>query len=207
MKRKSIDSQISKINRMFGKVINTTTWDGTTKEIPGCVDLLVVDASIVSTRDLFNMVNLGRRKHNSWFLDLNNAYDLVKIPETSYHLSNVNITNTITSKELIVKGDDVAFGRKDFLLEKIFPCFGRRPLTLHEVLNLAFQYPGIFNEKIHGIQAYASRFTKEDNSLKPLTDDTMEIYRKGNTGKGFLKLAREKYRYSEDTKIIPFIEI
>lgn len=207
MKRKSIDAQISKILRIFGERISTTTWDGNNEKIEGCIDLLVVNVSTISTRDLFNTINLGCRKHNSWFLDLTHAYDLVETPETSYTLTNVNISTCTAAKNFLTK-DTVSVSRKLGLLEKTFPCFrAKRPLTFHEVLNLAFQYPGIFNESIHGIQAYGSRFTKEVDTLNPATDDTMEIYRKGNPGKGFLKLAREKYRYSEDTKIIPFVEM
>lgn len=207
MKRKSIDAQISKIHRVFDERITTTTGDGGFEKIEGCVDLLVVHVSIVSTRDLFNTINLGCRKHNSWFLDLAHAYDLIKTPDTSYCLRNVNISTCTASKDFFIN-DGVSVSRRFGLAEKIFPCFRtKRPLTLHEVLNLAFQYPGIFNDTIHGIQAYGSRFTKEVDTLNPTTDDTMEIYRKGNPGKGFLKLAREKYRYSENTKIIPFVEV
>lgn len=205
MKRKTIDQQVEKIFRMFGKRITITTSDGKIKMFEGCIELLVVHPSIVSTRELFDKVNLGCKKHNSWFLDLKNAYDLIEIPETSYTLKNVNVSNTIALKNLIGKKYD-SVGRKFGLVQKMFPCFGKRPLTLHEVLNLAFQYPDIFNEKVHGIQAYGSRFTKEVDTLNPSTDDTMEIYRKGNPGKGFLKLAREQYRYNEDSKIIPFLE-
>ncbi len=207
MRRKSIDTQISKIERVFGKRITSNMGDGGFNEIKNCVNLLVVHPSRIHPRDLFDAVNLGYKKHNSWFLDLTNSYDLIEVPNTeSYELRNVNITNTVTSKDFLLKGSCTVSRRLDHAKE-IFPCFGRRPLTLHEVLNLAFQYPRIFNDTIHGIQAYGSRFTKEVDSLSPSTDDTMEIYRKGNPGKGFLKLAREKYRYSEDTKIIPFVEI
>jgi len=207
MKRKSIDAQISKIERVFGKRITASMGDGGFDQIKNCVNLLVVHPSTVSTRELFDSVNLGCKKHNSWFLDLINSYDLIEVPNTeSYELRNVNVTNTAASKDFLLKRY-VTVSRRLGLVEKTFPCFGRRPLTLHEVLNLAFQYPRIFSDAIHGIQAYGSRFTKETDSLSPFTDDTMEIYRKGNPGKGFLKLAREKYRYNEDTKIIPFVEI
>jgi hypothetical protein len=207
MRQKSIDSQINKIEKVFDKRITAVTdaRKADTK-INGNIDLLVVHVDIVSTRDLFNSINLGCRKHNSWFLNLINAYDLVKTPGRSYILGNVNITACVIPKNLSVP-DKITVGRKTGLVEKTFPCFGHRPLTLHEVLNLAFQYPGIFTEKIHGIQAYGSRFTKEEDSLNLATDDTMEIYRKGNPGRGFLKLAREQYRYHEDTKIIPFVEV
>lgn len=208
MKQKSIDSQINKIFKIFGNRITTTTSDGKTmlaKNKSGNVDLLVVSVNEIFTRDLFSAINLGCRENNSWFLDLKNAYDLVKVPETSYVLKNVNITSTVVPKNFAAPNNGA--GRSTGLMEKTFPCFGNRPLTFHDVLNLAFQYPGIFNENIQGIQAYGSRFTKEEATLKPSSDDTLEIYRKGNVGKGFLKLAREHYRYHEDTKIIPFIEL
>jgi hypothetical protein len=210
MKRKSIDSQISKVQKIFGgERITTITGSGKIPEyLPHCIDLLVVNVSTISTRDFFNTINLGCRKHNSWFLDLTHAYDLVKTTETSYMLENVNIVNTTIQKGFLPYKKGEAVGRFTGFHEKTFSCFdNERPLTFHEVLNLAFQYPGIFSDKVHGIQAYGSRFTKEPDSLKPATDDTLEIYRKGNIGKGFLKLAREQYRYNEDSKIIPFVQI
>lgn len=170
-----LKSQVSKIDEVFGKRIKTfTELRNVVPNKNGNVDLLVVNVRKVSTRDLFNSIDLGCREHNSWFLNLVNAYDLVETPESSYILRNVNITTCIAPKNFLL-ADETSVGRKMRLAEKTFPCFGQRPLTLHEVLNLAFQYPEIFNKKIHGIQAYGSRFTKEEDSLNLATDDTLEM--------------------------------
>jgi hypothetical protein len=186
-----IDDQLSKIEKIFGERISTVKSGSSLKTLEGCVPLLVVDRTKISTRDLFNAIDLGNTKHNSWFLDLDRAYDLVTWPDLSYTLENVNITRTSVPKNFLAS--DVPVSRKFGLAQNTISCFNvQRPLTFHEVVNLAFQYPSIFNKTIHGIQAYGSRFTKEEDTLNPGTDDTLEIYRKGNPGKGFLKLGQRE---------------
>lgn len=218
MRRKSITFQIDSLVNVFGKKLNTVHSESSLKEIKGCLDLLIVDPDIVSTKDLFYAINLGLKKHNSWFLDEKFIYDLVAPSiyndnvNYNYILQNVSIDSSIAPKYFI-DFNSIPEAKSDFHKRKydlsscIFARFGQeRPLTFHEVLNLAFQYPKIFNEKVYGMQAYGSRFTKAVDK-NPLIDDTLEIYRKGNIGKAFLKMAREQYRYNEDTKIIPFVKV
>ncbi|MBP9765949.1 MAG: hypothetical protein KBD12_01800 [Candidatus Pacebacteria bacterium] len=218
MRRKSIAFQMNSLDNVFGTKLNNTHSESVVEEIKGCLNLFVVDPDLVSTKDLFYAVNLGCKKHNSWFLDEECIYDLVNASiyddniNYNYILQNVCIDNTVAPKYFIdfnsiPKSKSDFHKRKYDLTSCIFARFGQeRPLTFHEVLNLAFQYPKIFNEKISGMQAYGSRFTKKVEK-NPLTDDTLEIYRKGNIGKAFLKMAREQYRYNEDTKIIPFLKV
>ncbi len=210
MRQKRIKSQIATVKRLFGISIDgnaLTQANHALKKFDNRVDLLVVHQNVISTKDIFRAINLGCQEHNSWFLDLKNAYDLVSVPETSYVLQNVNIIATELPEVVGFVPSETLDRSTSYSHERIYSCEGNRPLTLHEVLNLALQYPDIFGKKIQGIQAYGSRFTKEELYANPSADDTMEIYRKGNVGNGFLKLAREQYRYSEDSKIIPFVEL
>lgn len=221
MRNKNICIQISAIEKKFN--IEVSSYSGSTRfsgKKENCINLFVVNPDIVSTKDLFQVINLGCMNHNSWFLDQKYIYDIVSPSiysnsNVNYILDNVNITNT-TIRDSFLK---LSPNSRDFLhyrsydpFASIFSRFDQeRPLTFHEVLNLAFQYPRIFNEKIKGIQSYGSRYSKNLDpsnpfSKDPTLDDTLEIYSKGNLGNAFLKMAREKYRYQEDAKIIPFIE-
>lgn len=158
----------------------------------GLLPLLIFPETILSTKEIFNKINLGRMEDNTWFLDPIHMYNIVKdIPTAPYVLPNINIG----SATLVPSN----YTHYDFN--------GPRPLTFHEVVTLAFQYPLLFSEKISGMQAYGSRFANSKSDVRNAdTDDTLEIYRKGNPGNGLLKLAREHHRYWENTKIIPFTE-
>lgn len=158
----------------------------------GTVPLLVLPPSMISTKELFDHIDLGYMAKNTWFLDLIHMYDIIKdIPTVPYVLPNVNVR----SSRLVPSN----YSSYDFT--------DPRPLTFHETVTLGFQMPTIFTEKISGMQAYGSRFAASKSDTRNAdTDDTLEIYRKGDPGEGLLKLAREHHRYTERNKIIPFVE-
>ncbi len=191
---KTISTQITTIVHVFQADILEQVFKNFVYDKPGsdpkAVPLLVVPETILSTKNIFDRIDLGQMKKNTWFLDAIHMYNIVKnVPIIPYVLPYVNIG----SSKLIPN---------DYSL---YDFNGPRPLTLHEVVTLAFHFPSIFNEKISGIQAYGSRFANSKSDVRNAdTDDTLEIYRKGNPEQGLLKLAREHHRYHEDTKIIPY---
>lgn len=183
---KNLFEQLDKIETTFGDEIQVEISNKTVTQKDTCIPILIVPRNIIPTKDIFSKIDLGIPHHNSWFLDLEYMYDIVPTPNKPYVIHNVDHINS-----------KIPPSRAYQIREP------GRPLTLHEVVSLAFQYPELINTRaIFGIQAYGSRFTK--NQLRePGKDDTLEIYRKGNPGEGFAKLAREQYRYEEDGKIIP----
>jgi hypothetical protein len=190
---KNLFDQLDKVAITFGKgiLIDVTNFYPILEN--NGIPLVVVPSNIITTEELFAEIDLGCMQKNTWFIDSKHMYDIVRdIPNTPYVLPNVNIESSV-----LVPNN---YSYYDFN--------GPRPLTFHEVATLAFHFPDILSEKISGMQAYGSRFANSKGPARNAdTDDTLEIYRKGNPGNGFLKLAREHHRYHEDTKIIPWVEV
>lgn len=151
--------------------------------------LVVISHKLISTKALFTKIDLGRKEDNTWFLDMHKMYDVplkhVVCPPVPhlYFLESVDTTNTSLSEEITERNDPYYKNEN-----------GPYPLTLHECASLLFQFPELLTDPINGVQAYGSRFGK---------DDTLELYKKGNAGNAFLKLAREEKRYEEKSKLIP----
>ena len=189
--KKDLYQQLEEFNANFPSIppsVELTNEKMVLKE--NCISLLVFPENMIETKSIFERVDLGCMGKNTWFLDKVHMYDIVEnIPRTPYVVHNINVTFNTLGTPWYTR---YYFGEQ-------------RPLTFHEVVTLAFYFPDIFNEKISGIQAYGSRFANsKGKSRNADTDDTLEIYRKGDPGEGFLKLAREFHRYHEKTKIIPF---
>ncbi|HVY36234.1 MAG TPA: hypothetical protein VG982_03110 [Candidatus Paceibacterota bacterium] len=187
MRKSTLSQQLEKIVSTFSiDTISVEMTNETARTYEDTIQLLVVPRNSIPTKSLFDHIDLGRRDANTWFLEEKYFYDIVETPSTPYVLHAVDVSDWFMAP---------------FRNSYDFSESGR-PLTFHEVVTLAFQCTDLLNEKISGMQAYGSRFTKRD-VRNPTIDDTLEIYRKGNPGNGFLKLAREFHRYDECTKIIP----
>ncbi len=181
----SIKSQLAKFKSIFPE-IPFSGLENSRRRFANVHDneiehVLILPPALLSTKAIFAEIDLGRKNDNTWFLDITKIHDIgdeAPSHDNMYFLELIDVTNTSLSPAMTSGVENDQY-----------------PLTLHECVTLLFQFPELLTENILGVQAYGSRFGA--------TDDTLELYKKGNAGNAFLKLAREAVQYEEDTKLIP----